>query len=66
MMLLSYQSYLEHVGNVERNVQNVDGCPANEEDKADSNQDVVGPPPSGHLPYGTVVGSFAVGLTDWD
>ena len=50
---------------VQGDVQDIKGCPANEEDQTNSNQDVVCPSSSLHLPYHADVGCFVTGLDNW-
>ena len=56
---------LKHGVDIQRDIEEVDRGPADEEDQTDSNQDVVCPSSSGHLPYQADVWCLAVGLNDW-
>ena len=64
-MIILQTDYLHHVVDVERDVQDIEGGPADEEDQTDSNQDVVCPPSSCHLPHHADAGCFSTALDDW-
>ena len=56
---------LKHGGDIQRDIEEVDRGPADEEDQTDSNQDVVCPPSSFHLPHHADAGGFSTALDDW-
>ena len=54
----------EHNVDIQRDIEEVDRGPADEEDQTDSNQDVVSPPSSCHLPHHADAGCFSTALDD--
>ena len=56
---------LKNSADVQGDVQDIKGGPANEEDQTDSNQDVICPSSSRHLPYHADVGCFVTGFDNW-
>ena len=56
---------LKNSVDVQGDVQDIKGCPANEEDQTDSNQDVICPSSSCHLSYHADVGCFVTGFDNW-